>query len=65
MAINQPMKKQSLDKPPHPPVRAEDSVLKKPYASPALVEYGTIAKLTQGSLTNMNDGVNSRRMSCL
>lgn len=39
---------------------------KKPYAPPVLVEYGTIAKLTQGSRTRFNDGINTRkRRTCL
>ena len=28
----------------------------RPYRSPELIEYGSIAKLTQGSLSTMNDG---------
>jgi hypothetical protein len=38
------------------------------YRAPALVEYGPIAKLTQGTLTTMNDGVGGgmrRMMMCL
>lgn len=38
---------------------------RKPYVSPVLVEYGTIAKLTQGSRTTKNDGANTRRNTCL
>ena len=34
---------------------------RKPYTSPVLVEYGTIAKLTQGNKTRNNDGKNARR----
>ena len=47
---------------------AEKPVIKKPYTAPVLVEYGTIAKLTQGTLTvNFDSGFgNSRRsMMCL
>ncbi|MBE0614409.1 MAG: lasso RiPP family leader peptide-containing protein [Burkholderiales bacterium] len=29
---------------------------KKPYIAPVLVEYGNIAKLTQGTFTRNNDG---------
>lgn len=29
---------------------------RKPYSSPELVEYGPIAKLTQGTLSRNNDG---------
>jgi hypothetical protein len=38
---------------------------RKPYVSPVLVEYGTIAKLTQGSKTMNTDGVNSKKSTCL
>jgi len=39
---------------------------RKPYSAPSLVEYGTIAKLTQGSLTVNNDGSNTKKkMMCL
>ena len=35
---------------------------RRPYTAPALVEYGTIAKLTQGSKTRSNDGSNTRKL---
>lgn len=38
---------------------------KKPYLAPMLVEYGNIAKLTQGTLTRKNDGVNTFQQMCL
>lgn len=39
---------------------------RRPYVAPVLVEYGTIAKLTQGSKTRSNDGVNTKKLrSCL
>ncbi|MFA5915500.1 MAG: lasso RiPP family leader peptide-containing protein [Burkholderiales bacterium] len=41
------------------------AVVKKPYASPVLVEYGTIAKLTQGNKTRSRDNHNSRKRRCL
>ena len=45
---------------------AGEAAPRKPYVPPALVEYGTIAKLTQGSQTRSNDGSNTRKlMSCL
>jgi len=28
---------------------------KRPYSTPRLTEYGSVAKLTQGTLTNQND----------
>lgn len=34
---------------------------KKPYVAPVLVEYGTIAKLTQGTRTTSRDGANTKR----
>ena len=47
-----------------PPARSE----RKPYQSPALIEYGSVAKLTQGTLSMNADffGGGFRRMSmCL
>lgn len=39
---------------------------RKPYEAPRLVEYGSIAKLTQGSRTILNDGgAGMRFMICL
>ena len=39
---------------------------RKPYSAPVLMEYGTIAKLTQGTRTRNNDGANTRkRKRCL
>ena len=39
---------------------------RKPYVAPVLIEYGTIAKLTQGTRTRRNDGANTRkRKACL
>lgn len=38
---------------------------KKPYLAPILVEYGNIAKLTQGTFTRKNDGVNTFQQMCL
>ena len=39
---------------------------RKPYVAPVLVEYGTVAKLTQGTRTRRNDGANTRkRRACL
>lgn len=46
--------------------RAVDkTILKKRYVSPELVEYGSIAKLTQGTRTRKNDGSNTKRRKCL
>ena len=43
-----------------------NTVSRKPYVAPVLVEYGTIAKLTQGSLTRKTDGANTRQQkACL
>lgn len=48
------------------PLRADKGArARKPYASPKLVEYGTIAKLTQGALTVGNDGGVGRMMSMM
>lgn len=41
---------------------------KRPYAAPRLTEYGSVAKLTQGTLTVQNDGPAGntwKRASCL
>jgi hypothetical protein len=39
---------------------------KKPYAAPRLIEYGTIAKLTQGTLTVGTDsGPQGKNSQCL
>ena len=41
---------------------------KRPYSTPRLTEYGSVAKLTQGTLTVQNDGPagNSwKKASCL
>lgn len=46
----------------------EQAQPKKPYATPTLVEYGNIAKLTQGSPSGMfGDGVSGMfmRTACL
>jgi hypothetical protein len=44
------MKKEDADGPSPAPA------VPKPYETPRLVEYGSIAKLTQGSRTFFNDG---------
>jgi hypothetical protein len=47
------------------PAQAEPTP-RRPYVAPVLVEYGTIAKLTQGTRTRLNDGANTRkRKRCL
>jgi hypothetical protein len=41
---------------------------RSPYRTPELIEYGPVAKLTQGTLTTMNDSVGggmSMMMMCL
>ena len=38
---------------------------KKAYAPPELIEYGSVAKLTQGTRTRKSDGGNWRRRMCL
>lgn len=39
---------------------------KRPYHQPALTEYGSVTKLTQGSLTLQADGASGGfRMNCL
>lgn len=36
--------------------REPDLAKRRPYEPPALVEYGSVAKLTQGTLSRSNDG---------
>jgi hypothetical protein len=49
-----------------PAQTGNNKACKKPYVSPVLVEYGTIAKLTQGTKTKNADGKNSKlKASCL
>jgi hypothetical protein len=43
----------------------EKTTSKRPYVSPVLVEYGTIAKLTQGHQSKNPDGINTRMKICL
>lgn len=40
---------------------------KRPYRKPQLIEYGSVAKLTQGTRTTQNDGGagGGFKMSCL
>jgi len=39
---------------------------RRPYKKPVLTEYGSIAKLTQGTRTNQSDGVGGGfKMGCL
>jgi hypothetical protein len=38
---------------------------KLPYRRPELVEYGSVAKLTQGALSTMNEGVGFNMSMCL
>jgi len=47
--------------------REGDAARKRPYAAPRLTEYGSVAKLTQGTLTNQNDSPagTSWRRACL
>jgi len=44
-----------------------DVTRKRPYTSPRLTEYGSVAKLTQGTLTTQNDSPagTSWRRACL
>jgi len=50
--------KDAAERAPQPP--------RKPYEKPELIEYGSIAKLTQGTATIVNDaGGGMRFMMCL
>ena len=58
MSVNEPK-----DKPP-----AGAAAGKRPYAPPRLTEYGSVAKLTQGTRTNQQDGPGAstfKRAACL
>ena len=58
MSVNEPR-----DKPPVSPARG-----KRPYAQPRLTEYGSVAKLTQGTRTNQQDSPGAstfKRAACL
>ena len=48
-----------------PVQKPQPSSAKKSYAAPSLVEYGSIAKLTQGSATNGADGGAGKKNPCL
>jgi hypothetical protein len=37
------------------PVPRDSAQLKRPYAKPTLIEYGSVAKLTQGTKTKQAD----------
>ena len=53
---------------PDDPARRERSASapRRPYTKPKLTEYGSIAKLTQGTRTNQSDGVGGGfKMNCL
>ena len=54
---------------PDDPDRAAKAVknVKKPYATPEVVEYGSVAKLTQSGAGSISDGTftNSQLKSCL
>jgi len=57
----------SLDKKTDSSTPKDGPSRKRPYTAPRLTEYGSVAKLTQGTLTNQNDSPagTSWRMSCL
>ncbi len=54
-----------LAQPHKPPGSGEKAASKRPYSTPVLIEYGTIAKLTQGTRTKKSDGGNFKRSKCL
>jgi hypothetical protein len=48
------------------PRPSDEGGRKRPYVSPALIEYGTVAKLTQTGGGSIVDGFGMRRMgTCL
>jgi hypothetical protein len=44
---------------------AKPAHARQSYEAPRLGEYGSVAKLTQGTLTTMNDGGGGVKMKCL
>ena len=50
-----------------PSAMSNASGTRRPYAKPVLTEYGSIAKLTQGTRTNQSDagGGGGFKMTCL
>jgi len=57
----------SVDKKTGPTQPKQDAGPKRQYVTPRLTEYGSVAKLTQGTLTTQNDSPagTSWKMSCL
>ena len=55
-------KDSGTDKPKAPPVPGR---ARRPYKKPTLVEYGSVAKLTQGSSGTRNDGGGTSMRPCL
>jgi hypothetical protein len=57
----------SVEKKPGPPQGKPEDRRKRRYSAPRLTEYGSVAKLTQGTLTAQNDSPagTSWKMSCL
>jgi hypothetical protein len=53
------------DAPQHEPRSPEQTGAKRPYVAPELVEYGTVAKLTQTGGGSVFDGGGMMRTSCL
>lgn len=45
--------------------RSPRRTTKKPYAKPALTEYGSVAKLTRGSGGSVADGASGMMKNCL
>ena len=51
-----------------PPKPRDEGARKRPYSTPRLTEYGSVAKLTQGTLTTQQDGSGGntfKKNSCL
>jgi len=49
---------------PREPAREPDE-RKRPYSTPRLIEYGAVAKLTQGGGSLQADGGSTFKMTCL
>ncbi len=54
------------DQPTEPRSTRERPAGRRPYVKPSLTEYGSIAKLTQGTATKQSDGARGGfKMTCL
>ena len=53
------------EEPRAPQQAAHEREGKRPYATPRLIEYGSVAKLTQSGGSAQSDGISTFKMVCL